>query len=404
MICKKKLKFRPRYLLYLLSALAVFNFAKWLNHFISTEYRPLDFRTYYLAGETYQAGLNPYDEHDNETVWLKQFGDCTTGEWISGIGIPHAAVVYAPQFIWFFSAFNAFDFTTAKWVQFVLNIICLFGICILIHKLQVQFNLRHIIIALAAFRGTWFALDNGQPLIAISFIILLSLFISKEKERPLWSGLLLGIVGFKFTLLIPIVFWLLLNNRFNTIAVMIITCMALNVPIIMQQPVYLNTWMNNMNSMWQYIHSGSLNGLSIINCNISSAVATLINVRADTIKTVSGVLYFLSLTYSFYLLKTRKLYDHHALFILILAEICFGQHLMYDLLLPVSIFLLTKTKANNYIELPLLLLLTFPIGSISDFLEFPQLNYALPLTLLTYLIYHYSTLPPSKYKEIKNPN
>lgn len=258
--------------------------------------------------------------------------------------------------------------------------------------------------AMAAFRGTWFALDNGQPLIAITFIILLSLFLSKEKERPLLSGLLLGVVGFKFTLLIPIVLWLLLKNRFNTIAVLVIISMILNVPIIIQHPMYLNTWMNNMNSMWQYIHSGNLNGLNIINCNISSAVSTLIKLQADTIKTVSGVLYFLGLTFTFYQLKLRKLLDYNALFILILTEICFGQHLMYDLLLPVSIFLLTKLKHNIWVELPLLLLLTIPVGSISDRLELPQMNYALPLMLLIYLIYNYSTLPPSKYKEIKNPS
>ncbi|HEY1048027.1 MAG TPA: glycosyltransferase family 87 protein [Bacteroidia bacterium] len=394
------MKFRPRYLLYLLSALALFNFAKWSIHFISSEYRPLDFRTYYLAGEAYQAGMNPWDEKASEQIW-QSYDSCTTGEWKTGIGIPHAAVVYSPQFIWFFKPFNAFEFTSSKWLQFGLNIIFLFGICYLISKLNPLLKLHQIAIALAAFRGTWFALDNGQPIIAVSFIILLALYCSREKEKPLLSGLLLGIIGFKFTLLIPIVIWLLLNRRYKTIVMIILTGLSLNLPIIIFHKAYLYTWIDNMDRMWMYINSGETNGLSIINCN---AIANIVKVDVSVLKPLSSVIYLSSFAYIFIKLKLKKIAYHEALFLLALTEICFGQHLMYDLLLLISIFAITDFKQNIWITWPLILALTFPIGSLAEKINFPELNYVLPFALLAYWIYVQSTLPPSKYKEIKNPS
>lgn len=378
----------------------MFNFAKWSIHFISSEYRPLDFRTYYLAGEAYQAGNNPWDEKASEQIW-QSYDSCTTGKWKTGIGIPHAAVVYSPQFIWFFKPFNALEFTSAKWLQFGVNIIFLVGICYLIKKLNPLLKLYQIAISLAAFRGTWFALDNGQPIIAVSFIILLALYFSNEKEKTIVSGLLLGIVGFKFTLLIPIVLWLILKRQYKTIVMIILSGLILNLSIIIFHKDHLYTWIDNMNRMWMYINSGETNGLSIINCN---AIANIIKVDVSVLKPLSSVIYLSSFIYVFMKLKHKNIANHKALFLLALTEICFGQHLMYDLLLILSFFMITDLKQDIWITWPLLLALTFPIGAIAEKINSPELNYVLPFALLAYWIYVQSTLPPSRYKEIKNPS
>lgn len=404
MICANILKIRPKVLLILLSVFAVFNTLKWTANFISSPYHPLDLRTYYLAASTYFQDRNPYSDSQNGINWIKH----KKGEdnWDGKIGFPHSTPVYAPQFVWYFGALCLPDFNQSKIAQLILNLIAIACIIFFVTALNKSVNLLFVTVAVLAFRGTWYALDNGQPMLQVLAISLFAIYLLKKKNLSVIPGILLGAVAFKFTLILPFAVFLFSEKHYKTLLSLLSVSVLLNAAAIFFHPEgmhMLNQWRTNMENLWSYPHlHGSVNALSVISTSVSVAIIYFISLKLSVLKTAMLLLMLFSLSLSSFSSKKHRLY--FPLFFAGLSSICFGQHLIYDILALVIFRILIADGQKNIsiTEILLIVVLVIPLGSISGLIGMEAINFAVPLLLVIYWCIMFSTYLPARYKLTKN--
>lgn len=403
MICENILKIRPKVLLILLSVFAVFNTLKWTADFISSPYHPLDFRTYYLAASTYFQDRNPYSDSQNSLNWIKQ--NKREVNWESHIGFPHATPVYAPQFVWFFGPYCLLEFNQSKIVQLTLNLFAIVCIIFCVSALSKSVSLLFTSLAVLAFRGSWYALDNGQPMLQVLAICIFATYLLKKKNMLILPGLLFGVVAFKFTLILPFAIFLFCEKQYKTLLTLMTVSILLNAAAIYFHPgeiQLLHQWKTNMENLWAYPHvHASVNGLSVISTSISVAVIYFIGLKLSVLKIAMLLLLLVSLSLSAFSSNRQKPY--FPLFFAGLSSLCFGQHLIYDILVLIVFRILMADGQKNIsiTEILLISVLVIPLGSIAGFTGLDALNFAVPLLLVIYWCMMCSTYLPARYKLTK---
>lgn len=374
---------------------------------MQADYHPLDFRTYYISSKTAFNGDNPYNESDQILTSIRE--NIGSDEW-DFKSSPHEKSVYAPQFIWFFGLYNLLDFENAIWVQFTLNIISLLLIAYFINLLNSKIRIQYVLLAIFAFRGTWFALDNGQPMIQCLAMILAGIHLSINTKHKMLAGIILGITGFKFTLLIPVALYLLISKQFKTFATLIQVVVLLNVSALLRfedtESAFRN-WLENMRFLNTYVHQpDTINGLNIISCSISVPLAYFNVIPEFAIKFSFPILYLFSIASTVYLTIKNKIEPLVGLLFLTLCGFCFSQHLFYDLLVPICYLMINKDY-EKYLSIPSILLaftLLIPLGALATKLELPVLNFLVPLLLILVLANWTNTHFFRINKAIKKPN
>jgi hypothetical protein len=385
-------------LLIVLFVFASFNAAKWFRQFDIQQYHPLDFRTYYLGAVAFQKFKTPYNENYNDFIW-SQIRDSSHNSWNSNTGFPHATVVYSPSFISVFSLFTLLPFNIAKWVQLVFNITSIFFIAYLIQKINSAWKFKHILLAIFAFKGTWFALSNGQPLFMILFACIYSIYLIKTKKQNAMAGLILGIVSFKFTLILPIAISLLFQKNFKAFFSCVISTLLLNAFILAFNPSMFIEWQNNIHKLWEFVHQNHLNALNIISTGISSSLKIAFNIPNNILK-IGFIFINLSLYILVYFSKSKQDYQ---LFALLLIGFIFGQHLIYDLLFVLCIYLITHSNNMklNWTKTITIVLILLPLGKISEILKMEIIQLVLPIGLLIFSIQVFYEEVLTKYNTTK---
>jgi hypothetical protein len=387
-----------KYLLIVLLLFASFNAGKWLIQFDNDQYHPLDFRTYYLGTSAFQKFKTPYNENNNDSIW-SQYKDSNNNSWNTNTGFPHATVVYSPSFIHVFSLFTLTSFHTAKWIQLIINILSIFFIAILIHKINSDWQIKYILLAIFAFKGTWFALSNGQPLFMILLACIYSIYLIKIKNHTVLAGIFLGIVSFKFTLVLPIVIWLFFQKNYKSFFSCAISALVLNATVLANNPNMYFEWQSNIQKLWEYIHQNQFNALNIITTGISPTLKIGLNIPNNVLK-LCLIIISLTLYLLIYFSKTKQ---DSQLFALVLIGFVFGQHLLYDLLFVICLFLITHTNSIqlNFTKIVLMCLLLLPMGKISEILKMEFIHLALPIGLLLFSTQTFYEEVLIKYKTTK---
>jgi len=146
-----------------------------------------DFRTYYLASKTQQAGLNPYDN--------AQVGSFNTTPY----GIPGLTYAYHPYTLFYFQIFTIFPYTQALLIYMIYNL-GLLGLLIYVWKRFFFPNWINLFLFLVVFlfafnKPIFIALYLGgtSPLEAVIMWLALVAFI---KNRPLIFLVLVSIISF----------------------------------------------------------------------------------------------------------------------------------------------------------------------------------------------------------------
>ena len=405
LICELILNIRLKALYILLTLFTLFNGLKWANHFVREPYKPLDFRTYYFSSEAYWKGDNPYSD-EAQIKSLHAYRDSSSIHLSNPGGFPHAGAVYAPHFIWYFGLYNLFDYKFAKYLDFALNLLSIFWIIVCIKKSNPNLKTALIALSILAFRGTWYALDTGQPLLQVFAICLWALSLYQSKSSPLLCSFLLALVSFKFTLLLPMVCLLFLGKNKRPLIFYLGMVVLLNFSALLlhnNPSELLQAWSENINKLWAYPHQfKALNGLNIISSNLSVALKYQLNIPLNTLKTSMGIA--LACSYVLVVLKNKALSDGQILLFLSISNLCFGQHLIYDALVFIAFTLIAKKQGESLTPLNLLLLLflILPIGSIADRLQFPILNFGLNVLLFLNWIWMFWDYFFKRNKAIKN--
>lgn len=390
----------------ILVVFSALNGSKWLYDFISSPYRPVDFRTYYFSTKAAIQGDNPYAHYAINKLWIRHRAFSGT-DWEGPAGSPHARTVYAPQFIWFFAVFSLVNFEYAKWLHFILILLAFVASIALTCSLS-SHPAALIISALTAFRGTWYMLDTGQPMPYVFAACLFALRLAEKKKQILLPGLLIGLVSFKFTLIIPFTAWMLVRRKYNMLLTAALTSLALNISALLyfgHPGVWLSQWFENMQQMWNHPHIyGQVNGLSVISTSISVPIAYWFRISTEGLRMAMFTAYFtvsILLTLSF--LKNGTTTKYRLLFLLQLTGLCIGQHLVYDFLALVC-FLLFMNEKNVKIRLPdiaLGILLLLPMGRIAEIAGIEWIHYILPVVLFMVWMQHTVDYLFRKYKPAK---
>lgn len=407
MICALILNIRLKTLTILLTFFALFNGAKWASHFAQSPYSPLDFRTYYFSAKAYWNGDNPYQD-SAQIKQLQQYPNPQEIQIKTPAGFPHASAVYAPQFVWYFGLYNLLDYPMAKWLDFFLNIAAIGLIIRAIKRLNPSIHISLIASGLLSFRGIWYALDTGQPMLQVLCICLWAFVFYRDKKYGFLPSLLFAWVSFKFTLLLPFVCLMFLGKNKRPLLMYLSLLVAFNCLALLVHPDaewLLQAWSDNMNKLWAYPHQYlSLNGINTISSNLSVPLVYRFNIPLLAIKPTMTIVLLSS--YFLVWLKNKTLSDAQILLFLGLSNVCFGQHLIYDVLMVIVFKLMTlkPEKTLGVGEIILLLFLTLPMGSLAERLNFPALHFGLN-TLLFFqwmvLLWIYFF---SKNKTTKNTN
>lgn len=381
---------RQNIIIAVLALFAVFNLGKWALHFSKTHYQPIDFRTYYLGAKAYFNGANPYDDSTQAVLWQEN----RTSErftWNKPTGFPHATVVYTPQFAWYFYPYQLMDFTMAKWMQLGLNILSLVLIMFSLHRLRRHTPLILVVCAILAFRGTWYSLDTGQPMIQVLACCMMAIYLADRREMQVLPALLMAMVSFKFTVVLPFIFFLFLNKRYSVMYLYAIATLIFNIAAVAYAAhpyTMLDTWQQNANALWDYTHAhGSLNGLNTIATSITTVAGYYAVIPPMTLKITGLALLIMGLLVSWWIGVKKSASAGLVLFFL--SSLCMGHHLIYDLLVFVCLCLLSRRTAlfDNAFFYLLALMLLMPVGTIADYMHYGALNFILPLTLTLYLLY-----------------
>lgn len=402
LICEKKMKIRPNHILWFLTLMALFNTAKWLNH-IRQDYQALDFRTYSLAAKAYFDGENPYDNHFAYQIYCtenpKDSHPVNYQQWNNS----HNQVVYAPQFVWIMYPFTKFSFHQGKWIQLFINLVLILLTARLISLSHDSVKFKHVLLAMAAFKGTWFALDNGQPLFFCVFLISTAWYFYHKKTHKIYPGILLGLACFKFTLVVPFALLFLIRKEMLLLSTLVLTALTLNLMALGTHWEYLGNWTQNMNQLWAYVHNGSYNPINTISTGLSAPLASMFG---PTSPPIGFAVWLLALISSAWVCLKKKFDTSHALLIFILSELVFGQHLIYDcfLLIPVAFGLQTEKQEPRGDTLVLLALMCLPVGTLATKADIPLLHFLSTLAMLV-LWLRLQIFPPLRRNSVmKNPN
>jgi hypothetical protein len=284
----------------------------------------------------------------------------------------------------------------------------LFWIIVCIKKLNPNLKTALIVLSILAFRGTWYALDTGQPLLQVFAISLWAFRLYQSKANPFLISFLLAFVSFKFTLLLPISCLLLLGKDKRHIILYLGLVLILNFSalILHNDPnVLLHAWSENINKLWAYPHQYHfINGINSISSNLSVALKYNVDLQLNSLKLSMAIL--LGSSYLIVVLKNKTLSDAQILLFLGLSNLCFGQHLIYDvlILLAYKLIAIKNNETLNILNVLLLLFLILPIGNIANRLQLPILNFGLNILLFLnwgLLLWDYFF---KRNKAIKNAN
>ncbi len=375
--------------------------------FLTSPYHPIDLRTYYLASKSFFKNQNPYTDSAQSVTW-EETSQTERKTWHKKTGFPHATVVYAPQFPWFFSIYSFLDFTTAKWFQFALNFLALCCIVFYLKKLAAGIPYHIIILSLMAFRGTWYAVESGQPMLQVLAVCLLSLYLVEKKNLSFLPALLLAFVSFKFTLLIPFVIYLACLRHFRTISIYIFLVLIFNTLalIFTQDPnALIASWQDNISRLWNYTHShDEMNSLKTISTSISVCLNYFLDIPAAAIKAMN--LFFLVTGYVLAVYTGIKKSARGGMLIACLTGLCFGHHLLYDLMAFVCFLVMARDgkSVNNILFYVLAILLMIPLGTFANLFNMQELNFAAPICLLAYFVFITQYYLRNKNRAIKNPS
>lgn len=283
------------------------------------------------------------------------------------------------------------DFTMAKWVQFALNIVSLILLIFCLRRLRKHAPLMLIVSAIFAFRGTWYSMDTGQPMIQVLACCMMAVYLADRREMQILPALLMALVSYKFTVVLPFLFFLFLNKRYGVVYLYAIATLIFNVAAVAYAAhpyTMLDTWQQNASALWTYTHAhASLNGLNTIATSVITVVTYYTSIPPLELKIAGLVLLVTGFATAWWIGEKKS--ASAGLVFFFLSSLCLGHHLVYDLLVFVCLCLLSRRPAifNNVFFYLLALVMAIPVGTIAEHAHYEELSFALPLALVLYWLY-----------------
>jgi hypothetical protein len=392
-----------RGLIGILLCFVVLNSYKTKNFYNHPDY-PYDARNVFIAGNLWLHGENPYNDSLLKTEW-QNIATQNKLNTTKPPGFKDCGMIYPFWSIPILVPYYLFSWPVAKQIIWLLSWLFIFIIAWFASK---SFHIKalnfwfwlHIILA---FKSSLVAVTLGQPLLMSMAAIMASwYFYTKNKEAL--SGLLLGIAMLKVTLCIPFVVLFLANKKWKLLIFSsIFPVLAALSFYQVSGNLYIPEMLKNMATQMQINYAGST--LTSVNTNLTE-FGILLNyfggIDYKFISVFNVIMMFSGILILVWFYFKGFIKEHSFLGLLILWNLLFSYHLIYDCLLLVFLVPLVKTNGNEtngngkWIWLVLLAPLFLPINGL--FKNTDWIQFHLPVTILALFLY----LVYASYQHISN--
>ncbi|MFY0644106.1 MAG: DUF2029 domain-containing protein [Bacteroidia bacterium] len=337
---------------------------------------PIDFRGLYLGAELFADKQEIYNDSLARNYWLNHkeseqfeshsdFGD----QWVS-------IMLYPPHAIVFSRGFSQMSWKQSRiwwWILCALSICCILILLYLITKDVLALYL------VLAFKGTFFAIALGQPMLLVFAFLLLAVLLQKKKSYL--AGIFLGLAMIKFNLAIPFGIWFLLQGNFKLIGTAALTAVLLFLPAYLMYPDIISNYMTKVNDYYVMLYNPHpLNMYTFSNSEITILLDYYFNNDTKVWKLINycgQFLGYLWLSLSF----LRKRMDRNYLLLgLLLVSFVFSYHLSYDALILLLPILLLPNVQYKWISIALFIILSLPWNAVFE--NYPIIKFNYPLILI----------------------
>jgi hypothetical protein len=324
------IKANKKYIWLIVFLLAVVQLLSFISKLPLKDDQPIDLRQLWVSSSLLKEAANPYDDGLIKNHW-KALVESEGIKSTSQPGAPENFSVYPPHVLWFFSLFPrlSWHMIGAFW-QLFLAVWMLF--LLISEGLLTNWKIPFIYLA---FKSFFSAFEVGQPILLIlpAFAFLLK---SEQNQQPLLSAFWLMVISVKINLLIPVLVWMLARSSWKavvwaaTLGLLWLLFFTVNASINLYELFY--AWFGNLSQQWQAAYiSAEQNQLRFLVTDIFVPIRMMFGISVGPV-----FHYALLLTGSVFLFryfKRGKLKEIELLLGLVLLELLFGYHLIYDLLI-----------------------------------------------------------------------
>jgi len=354
---------------WLLGLFALAGMARWLVHPPSPQ-QAHDLRVVWSGAGMLSEGRNPLDAQAMQQYW-RQHVAFDSARLVPGSDVMPA--IYPPAAYVLYLPVGLLPFSFAWALNLLLMACALVAIHYLSKKIAAHAGYEianiWILLLLLAFKGTANALAVGQPTFLALSLSLGSFYLALEGKNRL-AGLLAGIALFKFTVVLPVLVWMLRKRNLTALSWTALSSCALILPVVLVSGIdIIQVYLHNVEASRQFCFDTARPGYPLV---YELSVFTEIRILAALQPALPAWLPALLVLPAFIFLLWR--YRNHDLYfygVASLASLTLLQHLYYDILmlLPLGILWLYR-RPNGVAEwmiAALLLTCFMPVNRLLDF-------------------------------------
>ena len=362
-----------------LSMLIAFNVFRW-NQKEWNYADPIDFRGLYLGAELLSNKENLYNDSLARAYWLahkeseqfesrSDFGDI----WVS-------VMLYPPQALVFSRVFQGMSWKQARIVWWTICACALLATMLILYLLTKNVLSLYLVLA---FKGSFFAIALGQPMLLVFTFLLLAVLL--QRKSALLAGLFLGLAMIKFNLAIPFGLWFLMQGNYKLILSAMLTTICLILPAYLVYPDLIPNYLQKVGDYYNMIYSPHpLNVYTFSNSEITIVLDYYFNKDTSIWKLINYAGQLIGYALLCFAFIKKKMSTAYLLLGLLLISFVFSYHLSYDALLFLLPILLLPSKKHQQVGIFVFLAFSLPWNAV--FASYPLVKFNYPIFLCLGLI------------------
>jgi hypothetical protein len=349
---------------------------------------PIDFRGVYIGTELLAKKLPLYNDSLAASIWLQakeregfesnsDFGD----QWVS-------IMTYPPQT---YVALYPFQWLNWKWARVVWWVECISAFLLITWLCFAYTQDKKFLLLIPALSASFFALSLGQPSLVVLALVLLGIFFLNS--NAFLAGIAFGLASIKFTVLIPLVFWLLVTKKLKVLGVMVLVAVLFFLPALIIYPHIVSEWLSKASAYYEMIYQlHPQNIYTFSNSEFTTVLGFYTDISFTTIQTINLLGQLIGFALMAYLYLKKKLTKPFLLLGLTLVSFVFAYHLSYDILFfLVPLVLIDRNNDARWWIIIALIIASLPINYIAGSVTWLKFNYAM-LCAVGLVLFIFATL------------
>lgn len=220
----------PLLRLWLLGLFALAGMARWVVHPPSPQ-QAHDLRVPWTGARLLSEGKNPLDGNAMQRAW-RQSVDFDSARLVPGSA--EMPAIYPPPAYALYLPLGILSFEYAWVLNLLLIVLSAAAIAWLTQRILTHYGhavpMTAIVLLMLALKGSANAFAVGQPTF-LALALSLGAWYAALKHRNILAGCLAGLALFKFTVILPVVFWMLWKRKYRSLAWAAAVCLLLTLPV-----------------------------------------------------------------------------------------------------------------------------------------------------------------------------